>query len=137
MNEEPKSEKVNCSFCGSDMECPEYMLEKSEKHMCFDCFQNNKSKDMPENLSKVHVDIPMGKFTDVVPEAMTNSLVEEAFPEIWNERKEELKNMSKKELAEEMFGAGAYIAINNMFQAMKIEAEGKTKNKKRVPEAGK
>ena len=42
---------------------------------------------------------------------------------IWKERKKELKEMSKRELAEEMFGAGVYIAINNFIDVMKKESE--------------
>ena len=44
--------------------------------------------------------------------------------------------MSKKEIAKEMFGEGAYIAIDSMMQALKDEAEkenrieSKTKNKR-------
>ena len=130
MNEEIKSVNVNCSFCGNGMECPEDMLEKSEKHMCFECFQNMDGREMPKDVSKVHIDIPKDKLADIVPEAMTDSMVEEVFPEIWKERKEELKELSKKELAEEMFGAGVYVTINNFIQAMKKGNEQEFKNKK-------
>ena len=108
------------------------MLEKSEKHMCFECFQNVNEKEMPKDISKVHIDIPKDKFVDAVPQALAESLVEEAFPEIWKERKEELKEMSKKELAKEMFGMGAYIAANNFIDAMKKEEEEMNKNAKRL-----
>lgn len=105
-------------------------MMNAEKHMCFECFKNPPEEMRNEDLKKVHVDMPRDKFDEMVPEAMTNSLVEEAFPEIWKERKEELKNMSKKETAEEMFGAGAYIAINNMMQAFKKEVQKEAENKK-------
>jgi len=129
MNENIKSVKVNCSFCGNEMECPKNMLEESEKHMCFECFQNADEKDMPSDISKVHIDIPKEKLLDEMPDAMTNSMVEELFPEIWKERKEELKEMSKKEVAEEMFGVGIYVAINNFFKAMSSEADKEIKKK--------
>ncbi len=35
------------------------------------------------------------------------SLTQEVFPKIWSDMKNELKSMSKKELGEEMFHAGA------------------------------
>lgn len=132
MENEFKSVKVDCSFCGKEIECPENMLEKSETHMCFECFQGIDDKKMPKDTSKVHIDIPQDKFNDVLPEAMTNSLVEEAFPEIWKERKRKLREMSKKELAEEMFGAGAYIAISDMMRALKHETERESKTKGKV-----
>lgn len=123
MEDEFKLIKVNCSFCGKEVECPEDMFKKSEKHMCFECFQNMDNKEMPEDMSKVHIAIPTEKLDEIMPEAMVNVVVEEAFSEIWKERKERLRDMSKKELAEEMFGAGAYIAVNSMMQALKHEAE--------------
>ena len=84
--------------------------------MCYKCFQNAGELAKGEDLRDVHVDIPMDEF---IPENLINSLVEEAFPDVWKERKEELKAMSKKDLAEEMFGAGAYIAIQQMLHTMK------------------
>ena len=66
MDEDAKSVKVSCSFCGSEMECPENMLQESEKHMCFECFQNTDEKDMPSEISKVHIDIPKEKLLDEV-----------------------------------------------------------------------
>jgi len=122
-----KSVKVNCSFCGKEIECPEDMLEKSKKHMCYECFQNTGELAKGEDLGEVHVDIPMDKMDELIPENMTNALVKEAFPDVWKERKEELKAMSKKDLAEEMFGTGAYIAIQQMLATMK-KAEEDEKN---------
>ncbi len=113
-----KSIKVNCSFCEKEIECPENMLH-SKKHMCYDCFQNVGELAKGEDLGQVHVDIPIGKMDELIPENLTNSLVKEAFPDVWSERKPELKAMSKKELAEEMFGTGAYIAIQQMLASMK------------------
>lgn len=130
MDEDVKSVKVNCSFCGSEMECPENMLKESEKHMCFECFQNADEGNMPSDVSKVHIDIPKEKLLDTMPDAMTTSMVEELFPEIWRERKEELKEMSKKELAEEMFGAGIYVAIHNFMKVMNEGANRESDKKK-------
>jgi len=129
MENELKSVKVNCNFCGKEIECPEDMLEKAEKHMCFDCFQGTDNKETID-ASKVHVDIPIDKFNEFIPETMTNSIVEDVFPEIWKERKQELKEMSKRELAEEMFGAGAYIAIKSFIESMSEEAKKEKDMKK-------
>ena len=109
--------KVNCSFCGKEIECPEDMIN-SEKHSCSECFEKLKDNQSGEETGKIHVDVPPEKFDEMLPEVMTNSLVKEVFPDIWKERKQELKQVSKKQLAEEMFSAGAYIAISNMIQVI-------------------
>jgi len=125
-----ESVKVNCSFCGKEIDCPKDMLQKSKKHMCYDCFQNAGKLAKGKDLGEVHVDIPMDKMDELIPENLTNSLVEEAFPDVWKERKEELKAMSKRDLAEEMFGTGAYIAIQQMLATMKKAEEDENNPKK-------
>ena len=125
-----ESVKVNCSFCGKEIECPKDMLQKSKKHMCYDCFQNAGELAKGADLGEVHVDIPMDKMDELIPENLTNSLVEEAFPDVWKERKEELKAMSKRDLAEEMFGAGVYIALQQMLATMKKAEEDENNPKK-------
>jgi len=124
---EHKITKVNCSFCGKEIECPEDMMN-AKKHSCFECFDKLKEHWSDKEIGKIHVDMPMDKVHESIPETMTNSLVKEAFPNIWKERKQELKGMSKKELAEEMFGAGAYIAIDNMMHAFEHDPEDEHKN---------
>ena len=114
-----KSVKVNCSFCIREIECPEPMLQTSKKHMCYECFRNAGELTKGEGFEDVHVDIPMDKMDEIIPENLTNSIVEEVFPDIWKERKEEFKGMSKRDLAEEMFGAGAYIAVQQMIRTIK------------------
>lgn len=112
-----KKIKVNCSFCGNEIECPESMLEKSKKHMCYECFMTKEPSD--EEIKDVHVDIPTDKIPEVTASGMADKLVEEVFPELWSERKGELKEMSKKDLAEEMFGAGVYLGVKTFIEAMK------------------
>ncbi len=114
-----ESVKVNCTFCGKEIECPKDMLEKSTKHMCYGCFRNAGELAKGEDLGEVHVDIPMDKMEELIPENLTNAMVEEIFPDVWKERKEELKEMSRRDLAGEMFGAGAYIAIQHLLYLMK------------------
>ena len=125
-----ESVKVNCSFCGKEIECPKDMLQKSKKHMCYECFQNAGELAKGEDLGEVHVDIPMDKMEELIPENLTNSLVKEVFPDVWKERKEELKAMSKRDLAEEMFGTGVYIAIQQMLATMKKAEEDENNPKK-------
>jgi hypothetical protein len=60
--------KVNCDFCGKDMECPEEMLKTSKRYMCYTCFQNPKNiKNVrDEELKNIHVDVPMDELTDTI-----------------------------------------------------------------------
>ena len=127
--EQNNSVKVNCDFCGKEIECPKDMLEKSKKHMCHECFLDKLEKGSNEPLEDVHVDFPTNKLIPEVANNVTNEMVEEMFPKVWEERKHQLKEMSKKELAYEMFGAGAYIAINEMMQLQYQEGmKGKKEN---------
>ena len=127
MNEH-NSVKVNCDFCGMEIECPKDMLEKAKKHMCHKCFQDKAEKGSDEELKDVHVDYPTEELINVTANRMVNQMVEEVFPKIWDERKQNLKEMSKKELAYEMFGSGAYIALSNFMQ-LQNQRESKEKAK--------
>lgn len=132
MDEDKKSVKVNCSFCGNEMECPESMIEDSKKHMCYECFITK--EHLEEEIKDVHVDIPMDKIPEVTASGMADTLVEEVFPEVWSERKNELKEVSKKDLAIEMFGAGVYLGVKQFIETLnKAEEEEndeqKSKNK--------
>jgi hypothetical protein len=128
--------KVTCDCCGADIECPEQMMKTSKKHICFSCFQDpEKTKSFTdEEKRNVHVDIPMENMTDMVADDFTQTMVKKTFPDIWSQKKEELKSLSKKDLAEEMFGAGVYLGIQafmDSFEDIMEQAkllEGKTKS---------
>ena len=128
-NNEGKAVKVTCSFCGKDMECPEHMLAKSDKHMCFTCFNE---KNYPNvELKNVHIDIPINELHANILLRIADKIADEGFPELWHSGKEGLKMMSKRELAEEMFGAGVYIGIKNFIEMIKKpEEEGELKEEK-------
>ncbi len=113
--------KVNCYFCGKDIECPEEMLKTSKRHMCYACFQNSKNiKNVgDEELKNIHVDIPIDELTDTVAENFTDVIVEDVFQDIWSKKKKDLKELSKKELSKEMFGAGVYIGIQAFMDSMR------------------
>lgn len=128
MNE--NSIKVNCGFCGKDMECPKSMLVTSKKHMCHLCFQERVDKGSGEELKDVHVDYPTYDLIDETASRMVDDMVKDVFPNIWNNRKKELKEMPRKELAYEMFGSGAFIALSTILklqhkQGMKEQKEDK------------
>lgn len=55
-----------------------------------------------------------------------DSLAKEVFPKIWNDAKSQLKGLSKKELAEEMFHAGA---SNMLYGYIKLMNELNKKEK--------
>src|SRR3989344_6088948 len=112
-----KSVKVDCSFCGNKIECPKDMIETSKKHMCYECLITRVPAD--EEIKDVHVDIPTAKMPEIAASGMADKMVEELFPGLWSERKNELKEFSKKDLAAEMFGAGAYIGVKAFMESIK------------------
>lgn len=123
----PKIIKVDCSFCGRQIECPEDMKD-SEKHACFECFKevgkNFSEKDIISG--KIHVDIPEDEIT---PEMLVDFLVEDMFPEVWKENKAELKELPRRELALKMFAAGAGVMIDALMQMGKEDEEDAAEEK--------
>ena len=115
--ENSKIIKVKCSFCGKDMECPDEMLKTSKRHMCYECFQKSdtiRDKDMKD----IHVDIPTNELSDTIAESFADNAVDEVFPRLWSEKKRDIKELSKKELSKEMFGAGVYLGIQAFLDSM-------------------
>jgi len=131
--ENSKIIKVKCDFCGKDMECPEEMLKTSKRHMCYTCFQNSKNikNARDEELKNIHVDVPMDKLTDTIAENFADNMVEEVFPKLWSEKKADLKELSKKELSKELFGAGIFMGIQAFMDSMRdLEKNKETKTGK-------
>lgn len=115
--ENSKIIKVKCSFCGKDMECPDELLKTSKRHMCYECFQKSdtiRDKDMKD----IHVDIPTNELSDTIAESFADNAVDEVFPRLWSEKKRDIKELSKKELSKEMFGAGVYLGIQAFMDSM-------------------
>lgn len=110
--------KANCSWCQKEIECPENMMD-ADKHICFDCFQKHEKELEKLKPGKLHIDIPMDEMGERLPEFMARALVEEHFPAIWNDEKNHLKKLQKKELCQAMFAAGALTAL----QAVKERGE--------------
>lgn len=105
-------EKVKCSFCNKEILCPPTMLN-SEKHICFECFQT-KPEIQEMDLGRVHIDIPPDKISEIGPDLLMGDVMSGVFPEVWQDNKEKLKDLSKKDLAQEMFAAGAMAILNLM-----------------------
>ena len=96
--------------------------------MCHECFQNRAENGSDEEIKDVHVDYPTESLIEETANRMVNQMVDELFPMIWNENKTRLKEMSKKDLAYEMFGAGAYIALSNIMKLQYGQASKEKKN---------
>jgi hypothetical protein len=114
--------KVNCSFCGKEIECPEHMAKKVEKHLCFECFNSEdkistlgREEEFKKKVlsGKIHIDIPLCKLKDKLPEVLAEKLTEEVFSMIWEKLKKDVGEYNKKELAEKMFYQGAIQAFAN------------------------
>ena len=123
--------KVNCSFCGKEIDCPKNML-KSKKHACYDCFKKIGDEIPAKEVGKIHVDFDMGQFEEDMPSFLAENATATTFPEIWKMHKIEIKKMSKKEMAKEMFFRGAETmayALNDFSKESESEDE-RTLNKK-------
>ena len=104
------------------------MLKTSKKHLCYTCFQDPKStKDFTDDeLKNVHVDIPAEKLVDDVADNLATMMINEVFPKVWSKNKEDFRELSKKDLSREMFGAGVYLGIQAFMDSMQ-ETEKKKK----------
>jgi hypothetical protein len=120
--------KVKCDACGKDIECPEEMLKTSKKHLCYTCFQDPKSTKgfTDAELHNVHVDIPIENLTDEIADNLATMMITEVFPQVWSKNKEDFRELSKKDLSKEMFGAGVYLGIQAFMDSMR-----ETKKKKK------
>lgn len=100
--------KVNCDHCGKEINCPKQMMATSKKHLCYACFQDPESVKgfSDEELEKVHVDAPLEELMDTMADTIAAMAVEKEFPSLWSKQKEKLKELSKKDLARELFGMG-------------------------------
>jgi hypothetical protein len=115
-NTSSKNIRVNCFFCKKEIECPKNMLN-SEKHICFDCFKNNNFSVMEDmKKGKIHIDIPESSMPEFIAKSVSDDLVKNVFPKIWSKRKEELKEISRKEAVEQMFAEGAIQAIGGFLK---------------------
>ncbi len=91
--------KVNCSFCGKEIECPRDMVN-TEKHSCFECFEKLKDNWSDIEKSKIHIDLPPEKLNEVLPEVLTDSIVEEIFPQLWIDKKTGIKADVQKRISQ-------------------------------------
>ena len=116
---------ISCSFCGKDVPCTKD-FEKADKHACFDCFKNLQDKLPEEELGKVHVAIPKEEAKRMLPEIIINQLMAETFPSYWSDKKSELKDLSKRDIAEKAFMTGA-ISVFAAIEGVGKDLEEETK----------
>jgi len=109
--------KLKCNFCNKEISCP-FEDKDAKFHSCYPCFEQKQEKMSEEELEETQVDIPPEKMNEMV----SDELVEEEFPNLWDKLKEELKEKSKKELAQEMFWRGA-LAMGERLMQMGEENE--------------
>jgi len=129
---ENKSVKVNCSFCGKEIECPENMLN-AEKHSCYECFgklmEKKSGEEMTEeDIERIHVDIPRDKADEIADNYMISSVMDDAFPRFWKDEKERLKDMPRKDAVAYAFGSGANTMLG-LVKQMEEKAERREKLK--------
>lgn len=89
-----------------------------------------KDKLDPKEVDRVHVAIPKDKLNEAMPDMLTNYLMQKVFSDFWNNHETKFKEMSKKEVAEETFLAGATIILNLKEDFEKEMRTEKTQNKK-------
>lgn len=112
-----KSIPVDCSFCGAGITCPPDQL-KAGKHACYECFVKLVRENPRKELQNIHADIPSEKLGELFSKMIVDSLIMDEFPRIWKENKEEFKEMGKRELAQEMFTAGAELMAAGFVEMM-------------------
>lgn len=105
---------IKCNFCDNRIECPEEM-KNAEIHSCFECYEKMRDK-LPKDESKIHVEMTDLQAKEVMPEVLIGVLLEDIFPELWKENKEEIKEMSRRESSMMMFVEGAKSTLELMRQ---------------------
>ncbi len=88
-------------------------MEENDKDICSDCGIKHDDRD-EEHLYALSM-------------RTADSLAKEVFPKLWNDFKNQLRDLSKKELAEEMFHAGA---SNMLYGYIKLMNEMSNNHKK-------
>jgi|YNPBryantNP2012_1023418.scaffolds.fasta_scaffold03956_7 hypothetical protein len=114
--------KVKCDWCGKEIECPEEMMKTSKKYMCSECFRDPENvKSMKKTgIGNIYIDADLEDMLDFTAEDLARGMVEELFPEVWHDKKNELRDLSKKELSQEMFGLGAFLGIRYFMDSINI-----------------
>jgi|SRR3989344_6962121 len=96
---ENEMKKVNCSFCGNKMDCPENMLT-AQKHVCNNCINKVDNKNFAKFAEEMgNVFKELGDASEIADE-----LVKLNFNEYLEN--EEYKELSKEDFGKEMYFEG-------------------------------
>ena len=99
----------HCHLCETKMKCPHCGVElKEEMTITREEGMETKGLSCPscnKAFADVKIPVPHGEEDELINE-LTECIGDETFEEIWNEGKQELKELSKKDLAQEMFYTG-------------------------------
>lgn len=115
--------KIACDFCKKDIECPPNMLN-TQKHACYECFLKVEDELSEEEIKSMHVDFKNEEFDEFV-EKKAIEVAGKAFDIIWKEMRDEIRDMSKKDIAQNMFAAGVSIGVKTFIDAHKEDSENK------------
>lgn len=107
-----KTAKTRCSFCGSEMECPVSMSE-ADKHVCEVCSELLAEGVGEKNLKKESLFIRQSGLQEHFKKAgkRTDLIADLYFGNYWQNEKNFLKTLSKKDLAEMAFCEGLYTIL--------------------------
>ncbi len=110
--------ELKCSYCDevTSCDCPEDHNRHTEaKFMCEVCQTLCEMGEKEENLKNnpKHEEVKKAMEVDNTAGEFADKLVDETFEERWKEEKEELRELSKKELAEAFYFRGAQIAVKS------------------------
>lgn len=121
---------LKCSYCDeiTTCDCPEdHSRYPDAKFMCEVCqtlCEMGESEDKLKNNPK-HEEVKKAIDSDNKAGQFADKLVNETFDEMWKEEKEDLRELSKKEIAEAFYFRGAHFAVKTFL----IAAEEETRKK--------
>ncbi len=127
-NEAKKTDVKNnavCVMCKSNVFCAtcEPGPVKDAKHVCLNCYQSE--KQIPAELKDSHPCFPAEQADDQVQYFIRN-VAHNAFADLWETHKKELKDLSKQEIARACFIEGAHFMHQFLKQTSK-DMENETK----------
>ena len=114
LNSRPKK----CSSCKNQILVPDEKVNNFKKYLCSDCYEKMNEVERKGTIQSndCYIEINGEDFIKKeidLANSFAEKAVEDIFPKLWQDKKEELKSMSKKELAEIMFFEGVFTAVAN------------------------
>lgn len=110
-----KTAKITCTGCKQDFELPSHMAQDISSDTAVICpvcvrlgLKGVDIDDLPEQRKLREKEIAVDRLKDQV----TDLHAQLAFHEFWGDQKQELKSLSKRELAEQCFSEGSYAFID-------------------------